>query len=173
LDCRRFCSGRSTEAQQRSTSNKAAAAKPSTPIACGLQNPIDFNMLWNLVRDQGVGGSNPLSPTNPFKYLHPETKLKDRVPGFCLGLDFGEPLNTKLFWAARVRRHPQHRLQPFTPAKPTPKNSQQFIQKKRKRVRVVSSDRDFHRYAYRTVQSLPEASVSEMLSQSHFSQFDL
>ena len=30
---------------------------------------MDFNRLWNLVRDQGVGGSNPLSPTNFFKHL--------------------------------------------------------------------------------------------------------
>jgi len=28
---------------------------------------LDFDFL--LVRDQGVGGSNPLSPTNVFKYL--------------------------------------------------------------------------------------------------------
>jgi hypothetical protein len=25
---------------------------------------IEFSKRWNLVRDQGVGGSNPLSPTN-------------------------------------------------------------------------------------------------------------
>ena len=24
---------------------------------------MDFNMAWHLVRDQGVGGSNPLAPT--------------------------------------------------------------------------------------------------------------
>jgi hypothetical protein len=27
----------------------------------------DSNTLWNLVRDQGVGGSNPLSPTIYFQ----------------------------------------------------------------------------------------------------------
>ncbi len=71
LECRRFCSGRSTEAQQRSTSHKAVAATPSVPITCGLQNSIVFNERWNLVRDQGVGGSNPLSPTNFFQHLNP------------------------------------------------------------------------------------------------------
>jgi hypothetical protein len=30
------------------------------------QNSTRFNKQWNLVRDQGVGGSNPLSPTNLF-----------------------------------------------------------------------------------------------------------
>jgi len=28
------------------------------------RNSTTFNNSWNLVRDQGVGGSNPLSPTN-------------------------------------------------------------------------------------------------------------
>ncbi len=28
-----------------------------------------FNNVLNLVRDQGVGGSNPLSPTNSFNHL--------------------------------------------------------------------------------------------------------
>jgi len=45
-------------------------AKPSTPTACGLQNPVEFNKGWNLVRDHGVGGSNPLSPTNFSKHLN-------------------------------------------------------------------------------------------------------
>ncbi len=34
------------------------------------QNSTDFNKVWNLVRDQGVGGSNPLSPTNIFKHIN-------------------------------------------------------------------------------------------------------
>jgi hypothetical protein len=33
------------------------------------KSPASFTMSWNLVRDQGVGGSNPLSPTNLFKRL--------------------------------------------------------------------------------------------------------
>ena len=28
-----------------------------------------IHRLWNLVRDQGIGGSNPLSPTNSFKHI--------------------------------------------------------------------------------------------------------
>ena len=28
-----------------------------------------LSLVEHLVRDQGVGGSNPLSPTNPFKYI--------------------------------------------------------------------------------------------------------
>jgi hypothetical protein len=45
------------------------AATHSIPITCGLQNSVEFNKRWNLVRDQGVGGSNPLSPTNLFKHI--------------------------------------------------------------------------------------------------------
>jgi hypothetical protein len=30
---------------------------------------ISSNKPWNLVRDQGVGGSNPLSPANHFKAM--------------------------------------------------------------------------------------------------------
>jgi hypothetical protein len=33
------------------------------------QISVDFNKGWNVVRDQGVGGSNPLSPTNVFNSL--------------------------------------------------------------------------------------------------------
>ena len=33
------------------------------------QDSTGFNRLLNLVRDQGVGGSNPLSPTNCFQLL--------------------------------------------------------------------------------------------------------
>jgi hypothetical protein len=35
-----------------------------------LQDSTNFNIGWNLVRDQGVGGSNPLSPTNLFKHMN-------------------------------------------------------------------------------------------------------
>jgi hypothetical protein len=45
------------------------AATHSTVTACGLQNSIEFNDCRNLVRDQGVGGSNPLSPTILFQSL--------------------------------------------------------------------------------------------------------
>src|SRR6266436_6319669 len=69
-ECRRFCVGRSTPVQQRSTQATSPAATRSTVITCALQNSIAFNNCWNLVRDQGVGGSNPLSPTNLFKHLN-------------------------------------------------------------------------------------------------------
>jgi hypothetical protein len=35
------------------------ATKPSIPLACELQIPIDFNKRLNLVRDQGVGVHQP------------------------------------------------------------------------------------------------------------------
>ena len=73
-ECRRFCSGQSIEAQQRATARQAEVATHSISIPCGLQNSIEFNKRWNLVRDQGVGGSNPLSPTNLFKRI-PENLL--------------------------------------------------------------------------------------------------
>jgi len=62
--CRRFCSCQSTRLQQRSTDFNKQAAIGSTAITWNQQNSTDFNRVWNLVRDQGVGGSNPLSPTN-------------------------------------------------------------------------------------------------------------
>jgi hypothetical protein len=69
LECRRFRSGQSTKVQQRSKRHRKEAATHSTSINCRRQNSIGFNKRWNLVRDQGVGGSNPLSPTNLFKHL--------------------------------------------------------------------------------------------------------
>ena len=42
----------------------------------------DFNNQLKLVRDQGVGGSNPLSPTNNFNTLQTLNKLKNR-PSVC------------------------------------------------------------------------------------------
>jgi hypothetical protein len=38
----------------------------------GLEQAAVQQHGWNLVRDQGVGGSNPLSPTN---YLNPIIEL--------------------------------------------------------------------------------------------------
>src|SRR5258708_36256640 len=65
--CRRFCVGQSIRVQQRLTTDEPPAATRSTSITCELHNSIEFNKRWNLVRDQGVGGSNPLSPTNCFQ----------------------------------------------------------------------------------------------------------
>ena len=39
-------------------------ATGSIAVILSQQNSTDFNKVRNLVRDQGVGGSNPLSPTN-------------------------------------------------------------------------------------------------------------
>ena len=55
--------------QQLSTRERATG---SISINYKLQILIGFHNALNLVRDQGVGGSNPLSPTN---YLNPIIEL--------------------------------------------------------------------------------------------------
>jgi hypothetical protein len=40
------------------------------------QISMGFNRPWNLVRDQGVGGSNPLSPTIYFQQQLPNFELR-------------------------------------------------------------------------------------------------
>jgi len=42
----------------------------SSQISCDLLISVQFNTCRNLVRDQGVVGSNPVSPTNLFKHLN-------------------------------------------------------------------------------------------------------
>jgi hypothetical protein len=44
-----------------------------------------LSLVEHLVRDQGVGGSNPLSPTNNFNALQTSNQLKDRPSGFGPG----------------------------------------------------------------------------------------
>jgi hypothetical protein len=61
-----FASVKAPKAQQRATTWQGVAATRSTTITWDLRNSGEFNNCWNLVRDQGVGGSNPLSPTNLF-----------------------------------------------------------------------------------------------------------
>jgi len=63
-DCGQDCGGQNTRFQQGSPGFKYESATNSTAITSKHENPTDFNKPWNLVRDQGVGGSNPLSPTN-------------------------------------------------------------------------------------------------------------
>ena len=46
---------------------------------------INFNERIKLVRDQGVGGSNPLSPTNVFKHLQANDVLESRPSGISPG----------------------------------------------------------------------------------------
>jgi hypothetical protein len=54
---------------------------PSSQIACGLQVSVDFHNRLNLVRDQGVGGSNPLSPTNLFNHINCISGLPSNIDG--------------------------------------------------------------------------------------------
>jgi hypothetical protein len=61
--CSRICSCESLQEPQRATENNEAAATDSVQSICDHQVSTAFNRLWNPVRDQGVGGSNPLSPT--------------------------------------------------------------------------------------------------------------
>ena len=67
--CGRFCNGEITQVQQGSISSMASTASHSFATSYEPPKSIGFHSLWNLVRDQGVGGSNPLSPTKVFKGL--------------------------------------------------------------------------------------------------------
>src|SRR5215470_17023759 len=62
--CRRFCSCESTRLQQHSIAFNEQPTSGSAAITWKPQNFTSFNSGWNLVRDQGVGGSNPLSSRN-------------------------------------------------------------------------------------------------------------
>ena len=82
--CRRFCGGESLQKQQASTSSCEHAATDSIKISCDLQNSINFNKLRNRVRDQGVAGSNPVSPTIFFNEIQPfPERLKIDCSRFC------------------------------------------------------------------------------------------
>ena len=80
LDCRRFCSCQSIRNHQNSTDFNERPATDSISITWKQQNSIDFNRCLNLVRDQGVGGSNPLSPTNLFKHMDSVSGFSSTVP---------------------------------------------------------------------------------------------
>jgi hypothetical protein len=58
-----FVAVRAIKDQSHSTRSQSAAATRSISNVCDLRNSVEFNNCRNLVRDQGVGGSNPLSPT--------------------------------------------------------------------------------------------------------------
>src|SRR5664280_1849009 len=70
-DCSRNCNCQSLQEPQTSTDFNDRHATGSISISYKPQLSTDFNNLWNLVRDQGVGGSNPLSPTNIFNKIQP------------------------------------------------------------------------------------------------------
>ena len=109
--CRRFCSCQSTRVQQKSADFNMQAATGSTSITWNRQNSIDFNKVWNLVRDQGVGGSNPLSPTNCFQSLAPESQLPNRPLWFYTRCSrVPTRVNTAVSYKSEVRQHPQNRL---------------------------------------------------------------
>ena len=55
--------------QQTSSIFNTRCVTHSIKNSCKLRISIDFNKCANLARDPGVGGSNPLSPTNLFKHL--------------------------------------------------------------------------------------------------------
>lgn len=63
IRCSRFRSGQSLEEPRTSTEVNKVAANRSIQSSCGQQISAGFNRLWSAVRDQGVGGLNPLSPT--------------------------------------------------------------------------------------------------------------
>jgi len=69
----------------------------------------DFNKPENLVRDQGVGGSNPLSPTNKVNSLQagvPDPLVLARCPGGGRRVKIGFTKQT------RMQHHLQNHLQP-------------------------------------------------------------
>ena len=68
-DCSRNCNCQSLQEPQTSTDFNDRHATGSISISYKPQLSTDFNNLWNLVRDQGVGGSNPLSPANVLNNL--------------------------------------------------------------------------------------------------------
>jgi len=71
-----FVDSESTKLQQFSIPFNNRAAKGSTEsLRINSIRPI-FNNLRNPVRDQGVGGSNPLSPTNIFKQIQTFCELR-------------------------------------------------------------------------------------------------
>jgi hypothetical protein len=68
--CRRFCSCPLHLSSTKFDQRKIKQPNRSLPILCDLLNSIESNKDRNLVRDQGVGGSNPLSPTIFSKHLN-------------------------------------------------------------------------------------------------------
>ena len=64
--CRRFCDSQSFHVQREAITFNQERARGSISIGSELQISTAFHNVPNLVRDQGVGGSNPLSPTNSF-----------------------------------------------------------------------------------------------------------
>ncbi len=79
--CRQICDSESLRLQQIAAAFNERLATGSISISYEQQIPTGFNTRWNLVRDQGVGGSNPLSPTNLFNNL--EFRKLSQVSPWC------------------------------------------------------------------------------------------
>ena len=67
--CRKNCNCQILKEHQTSIAFNERRATGSISTRYEPQISTSFDRLWNLVRDQGVGGSNPLSPTNYFQLL--------------------------------------------------------------------------------------------------------
>ena len=67
--CSRFCSGLASKRHHLSIEFNKAAATRATAITYDHRISTDFTKSKNLVRDQGVGGSNPLAPTIIFNEI--------------------------------------------------------------------------------------------------------
>ena len=70
IRCRQNCNSRILKEPQISITFNEQHATGSTSISYKPSISAKFNRLLHLVRDQGVGGSNPLSPTNIFNNLN-------------------------------------------------------------------------------------------------------
>jgi len=82
------------------------AATHSTPITCDLRNSIEFNQCRNLVRDQGVGGSNPLSPTKFFGICVSFLFFpSNRLGGSDFALSRGGRIVPLLYWKDKEREY--------------------------------------------------------------------
>jgi len=73
--CSQNCSGQSFQNPPRSNDSRLASPNGSVQSSCKSQISTSFKICLHLVRDQGVGGSNPLSPTIQIIYLHPISRL--------------------------------------------------------------------------------------------------
>ena len=78
--CSRFCSCQSIQNPQRPTGIGMQAVNYSIKSTYFHQFSTDFNRSFDLVRDQGVGGSNPLTPTIIFNNLH---RFRDHPQSRC------------------------------------------------------------------------------------------
>jgi|SRR6266853_1498957 len=78
--------------QQIATAFHDRLATTSLSTSCEPQFPTCFNTDSNLVRDQGVGGSNPLSPTNIFK------QMQSLMPGYLVMYQVLELEKPRQYW---------------------------------------------------------------------------